>query len=56
VFQLTASSIVTPAAVHTWVDGALGAFNSIVIEDTDWDLRRELFVAGSQGVWKWRQQ
>jgi hypothetical protein len=56
VFQLTASSIVTPAAVHTWVDGALGAFNSIVIEDTDWDFRRELFVAGSQGVWKWRQQ
>ncbi|MGE0145565.1 MAG: hypothetical protein AB7I19_17295 [Planctomycetota bacterium] len=55
VFQLTSTSIVSPALVHTWVPGALGAFNGIVIEDTDYDFRAELFVAGSQGIWKWRQ-
>ena len=55
VFQLTTNSIVTPAIVHTWVPGALGAFNGIVIDDLDWDLRKELYVAGTQGIWKWRQ-
>ncbi len=57
VFQRTSNSIVTPAMVHTWVLGTLSAFNSIVIEDLDSDMRKrkESYGAGSEGIRKWRQ-
>ncbi|MBK8976318.1 MAG: hypothetical protein IPM29_10340 [Planctomycetes bacterium] len=55
VFALDASSIGAPL-VHTWVPGSLGAYNAIIIEDLDQDGHSELYVAGSQGIWKWKQQ
>ncbi|MBK8979024.1 MAG: hypothetical protein IPM29_24270 [Planctomycetes bacterium] len=55
VFALGTSGI-GPMLVHTWVPGSLGAYNAILIEDFDLDGENELYVGGSQGIWKWRQK
>ena len=39
---------------RTWVPGALGVCNSIVIQDDGSGGPPELYVGGSQGIWKWR--
>jgi hypothetical protein len=55
VFDISTGVIAPTPLVRLWVDGALGAYNSILIEDMDMDAKNELYVAGSQGIWKWRQ-
>ncbi len=55
-FQLGGAAIVPTPLVHAWVPETLGAFNGIVIDDMDFDTRNEVYVAGSLGIWKWRQQ
>ncbi|MFO1051196.1 MAG: hypothetical protein U1F36_03140 [Planctomycetota bacterium] len=55
VFDIASGSINPAPLVRTWVPGALGAYNAILIEDLDWNPGNELYVAGSQGIWKWRQ-
>jgi hypothetical protein len=40
---------------HIWgthVPGAIGCFNSLLAEDLDGDLEKELYVAGSRGLWR----
>ncbi|MBK8978465.1 MAG: hypothetical protein IPM29_21410 [Planctomycetes bacterium] len=44
-----------PLLQRSWVRGTLGVNNAILIFDADGDARNELFIAGSQGIWKWRQ-
>ena len=41
---------------RTWVQGALGVSNAIVALDADNDSRNELYIAGSLGIWKWKQR
>jgi hypothetical protein len=55
VFGLGSSEIVAAPKFRTWVPGAIGAYNSILIADLDMDVGTpELYVAGSMGIWKWR--
>jgi hypothetical protein len=57
VFGLGSSEIVAAPKFRTWVPGALGAYNSILIADLDLDVGTpELYVAGSMGIWKWRRK
>ena len=40
---------------HIWgthVPGAIGCFNSLLAEDLDMDGKKELYVAGSRGLWR----
>jgi hypothetical protein len=55
VFQLGQDSIQAAPLERIHVPGGIGAFNAIVIEDMDLDLRKELYLAGSHGIRKWRQ-
>ena len=55
VFDISGGTINPIPLLHTWVPAALGAYNGIVIDDLDMDLKKELYVASSQGIWKWRQ-
>ncbi len=40
---------------QTWVDGAVGCNNSIVVVDLDGDNKKEIYLAGSRGVWRFVQ-
>ncbi|MBK8977366.1 MAG: hypothetical protein IPM29_15755 [Planctomycetes bacterium] len=55
VFELGAMAI-GQEILHTWLPGSLGAYNSIVIDDLDQNGKNEMYIAGSQGIWKWRQR
>ncbi len=55
VFALGANTIGSQLQ-HVWVPGSLGAYNSILVEDLDFDFKNEVYIAGSQGLWKWRQK
>lgn len=55
VLSIVSGTISSTPIVRAWVDAALGANNSILIEDMDMDLKNELYVASSQGIFKWRQ-
>ncbi|MBI5853102.1 MAG: hypothetical protein HZB39_18990 [Planctomycetes bacterium] len=57
VFSIPGSGMLTPANIvwRSWVRGTLGVSNSIVIHDFDNDNKNELYIAGSLGIWKWRQ-
>jgi hypothetical protein len=37
---------------RTNVTGSLGCYNSIVVDDLDADGLQELYLAGSQGIWR----
>ncbi len=37
---------------RTHLPGAIGFYNSIVVDDLDGDGRPELYVAGSLGLWR----
>jgi hypothetical protein len=53
VIRISAGAIDPTPIVHTWVDAALGAYNSILIEDIDFVPGPELYVGSSQGIYKW---
>lgn len=57
VFAIPSSGMLLPTNIlfRTWVRGALGVNNSIVVHDFDNDGKKELYASGSQGIWKWRQ-
>lgn len=57
VFAIPSSGMISPAHIlwRSWARGALGVNNGIVIHDFDNDGKQELYVAGSMGIWKWRQ-
>lgn len=40
---------------HTHVAGAIGFYNSILAADLDSDSKKELYVAGSRGLWRFVQ-
>lgn len=40
---------------QSWVDGAVGVYNAIIVADLDGDTKQELYVAGSRGVWRFIQ-
>ena len=42
-----------PLLYHDQVEGALDAYNSIVIADLDGNNENELYVAGSLGLRRW---
>jgi len=37
---------------RTYLPGSIGFYNSILVTDRDDDNSNELYVAGSQGLWK----
>ncbi len=41
---------------RSWARGALGVNSAMAILDADGDSRNELYVAGSLGIWKWKQR
>lgn len=57
VFRIPASGMLAPSDIlfRSWVRGALGVNNAIAVLDAGGDSRKELFIAGSLGIWKWRQ-
>jgi hypothetical protein len=57
VFAIPSSGMLSASDIRhrTWVPGALGVSNSIVAFDSDGDARNELFIAGSLGIWRWRE-
>jgi hypothetical protein len=57
VFRIPASGMLAPSDIlfRSWARGALGVNNAIAVLDAGGDSRKELFIAGSLGIWKWRQ-
>jgi hypothetical protein len=41
---------------RTHVDGNIGHYNSILAEDLNGDGRKELYVAGSLGLWRFKDR
>jgi len=41
---------------RTYVPGAVGFYNSILVADLDGDLFNELYVAGSYGLWRFHRE